>query len=62
MLHDSDAPQVILKTTLIVAATELPSDISPRMATLVSPTNTVIDKDLKKIQAKKNPAWAGFPE
>ena len=28
------------------------------MATLVSPTNTVIDKDLKKIQAKKNPAWA----
>jgi len=45
-----------------VAATEQPSDLRPLMATLVSPTNTVIDKDLKKIQAKKNPAWAGFPE
>ena len=60
MLHDSDAPQVILKTTLIVAATELPSDISPLMAALVFPIKAVIDKGLKEIQTKKNPAWAGF--
>ena len=58
MLHDSDAPQVILKTTLIVAATELPSDFSPLKATLVFPIKAVIDKGLKEIQTKKNPAWA----
>ena len=56
MLHDSDAPQVILKTTLIVAATELPSDISPRMAALVFPIKAFIDKGLKKFKTKKNPA------
>ena len=58
MLHDSDAPQVILKTTLIVAATELPSDFSPLKATLVFPIKAVIDKGLKEIQTKKNPAGA----
>ena len=58
MLHDSDAPQVILKTTLIVAATELPSDLRPLMAALVFPIKAVIDKGLKEIQTKKNPAGA----
>ena len=60
MLHDSDAPQVILKTTLIVAATELPSDLRSLMAALVFPIKAVIDKGLKEIQTKKNPAGAGF--
>ena len=62
MLHDSDAPQVILKTTLIVAATELPSDLRSLMAALVFPIKAVIDKGLKEIQTKKNPAGAGFFE
>ena len=62
MLHDSDAPQVILKTTLIVAATELPSDLRSLMAALVFPIKAVIDKGLKEIQTKKNPAGAGFSE
>lgn len=62
MLHDSDAPQVILKTTLIVAATELPSDLHPLMAALVGTINAFIDKGLKEIQTKKNPAGAGFSE
>ena len=48
MLHDSDAPQVILKTTLIVAATELPSDLHPLMAALVGTINAFIDKGLKR--------------
>ena len=56
MLHDSDAPQVILKTTLIVAATELPSDLRPLMAALVFPIKADIDKGLKKLKTKKNPA------
>ena len=60
MLHDSDAPQVILKTTLIVAATERPSDLRPLMAALVTPIKAVIDKGLKKFKTKKNPAGAGF--
>ena len=58
ILHDSDAPQVILKTTLIVAATELPSDFSPLKATLVFPIKAVIDEGLKEFKIKKNPAWA----
>ena len=62
MLHDSDAPQVISKTTLIVAATELPSDLHPLMAALVTPIKAVIDKGLKKFKTKKNPAGAGFFE
>ena len=60
MLHDSDAPQVISKTALIVAATERPSDLRPLMAALVTPIKAVIDKGLKEIQTKKNPAGAGF--
>ena len=60
MLHDSDAPQVILKTTLIVAATELPSDLSTLMAALVTPIKAIVDKGLKKFKTKKNPAGAGF--
>ena len=62
MLHDSDAPQVILKTTLIVAATELPSDLRSLMAALVFPIKAVIDEGLKEFKTKKNPAWAGFSE
>lgn len=50
--------QVILKTTLIVAATELPSDFSPLKATLVFPIKVFIDEGLKKFKTKKNPAWA----
>ena len=53
MLHDSDAPQVILKTTLIVAATELPSDLRSLMAALVFPIKAFIDKGLKKFKTKK---------
>lgn len=60
MLHDSDAHQVVSKTTLIVAATERPSDLSPLMAALVTPIKAVIDKGLKKFKTKKNPAGAGF--
>ena len=56
MLHDSDAPQVILKTTLIVAATEPPSDLRPLIAALVFPIKAAIDKGLKKLKTKKNPA------
>lgn len=62
MLHDSDAPQVISKTALIVAATERPSDLRPLMAALFLPIKAVIDKGLKEIQTKKNPAGAGFSE
>ena len=58
MLHDSDAHQVVSKTTLIVAATERPSDLSPLMAALVTPIKAVIDKGLKKFKTKKNPAGA----
>ena len=60
MLHDSDAHQVVSKTTLIVAATERPSDLRPLMAALVTPVKAVIDKGLKKFKTKKNPAGAGF--
>ncbi len=60
MLHDSDAPQVILKTTLIVAATELPSDFSPLKATLVFPIKAVIDEGLKKSRPKKTRHGPGF--
>ena len=60
MLHDSDAPQVISKTALIVAATERPSDLSTLIAALVTPIKAVIDKGLKKFKTKKNPAGAGF--
>ena len=62
ILHDSDAPQVILKTTLIVAATEPPSDLRPLIAALVFPIKAVIGEGLKKFKTKKNPAWAGFSE
>ena len=55
MLHDSDAPQVILKTTLIVAATELPSDLHPLMAALVGTINAFIDKGLKRNSDQKKP-------
>ncbi|WP_288486184.1 hypothetical protein [uncultured Acidovorax sp.] len=47
-----------MKTTLIVAATELPSDFSPLKATLVFPIKVFIDEGLKKFKTKKNPAWA----
>lgn len=60
MLHDSDAHHVVSKTTLIVAATERPSDLRPLMAALVTPIKAVIDKGLKKFKTKKNPAGAGF--
>ena len=53
---------IILKATLIVAATELPSDLSPRMAALFLPIKAFIDEGLKKFKTKKNPAWAGFSE
>ena len=62
MLHDSDAPQVISKTALIVAATEPPSDLRPLIAALVFPIKAVIDEGLKEFKTKKNPAWAGFSE
>ena len=62
MLRDSDAHHVVSKTTLIVAATERPSDLRPLMAALVTPIKAVIDKGLKKFKTKKNPAWAGFSE
>ena len=58
MLHDSDAHQVVSKTTLIVAATERPSDLRPLMAALVTPIKAIVDKGLKKFKTKKNPAWA----
>ena len=61
MLHDSDAPQVILKTTLIVAATELPSDLHPLMAALVGTINAFIDKGLKRnSRPKKTRQGPGF--
>ena len=60
MLRDSDAHHVVSKTTLIVAATERPSDLRPLMAALVTPIKAVIDKGLKKFKTKKNPAGAGF--
>ena len=44
MLHDSDAPQVISKTALIVAATERLSDLRPLMAALVFPIKTIITR------------------
>lgn len=60
MLHDSDAPQVISKTALIVAATERPSDLRPLMAALVIPIKAVIDKGLKKFKTKKTRHKPGF--
>ena len=41
-----------------MAATELPSDLRSLMAALVFPIKAVIDKGLKEIQTKKNPAGA----